>query len=741
MPIVAKQFKTELDQLIWVVSEIKNLVIGGVDPAEIAVIARKHAHLMSLVPIMTEFDVEIAYERGQNVFEKKEVGQIITILRFLDSLVDTENEPKYELLAEILCFEFLQIKPEEVFLLSNFAYKNKLNWLEAMQQIENTNLNIVSEFLICLGQKAKSASLDQVLDEIMGVAKTVKLPQNSEEEAELSLKQDIYNYNQTLGVINKIEAKIFENTDDMLTPYISGYKWYYFDKVKNNNQNPAYLSFLSALKVFIDAVRTYKSSRGLAQTLSVIDLLDFVDLMQSKKIPLIDKSPYNSSQKAVSLMTAHKSKGLEFEYVFVINCTQSGWVGKGMANKIGLPSNLSLLPQSENSDDSLRLFFVALTRAKRHLNLCTYKITDDGKELENLSFLSGIQDFELVEQGLLENNLDLKNHNSIQIDNESNSLETQKENQVSPLIVWFEANLKGDSRDFDLKSYLRPTLENYKLSVTHLNNFLDLVRGGPQRFLEQNLLRFPQAKSPTAAYGTAMHAAMNEFYKEFKKQGVKPNINFVLQKFNLSLLDQRLSKIDHQKFYEKGQSNLRLYFENQNHNFNILDRTEEDFIAQGVVLGKEKYQAKITGKIDKIIVTTEGLTQKQFVVSDFKTGKAHPKWNDSGVDTQVKLQNYRRQLVFYKLLVENSRDFSQYKVSQGQLEFLDLPSNQSKTVILETEITDLEAQELSKLIQVVYQKIVGLADGKLLPDVSQYSADMSGINAFIQDLINEYPEL
>lgn len=741
MPVVAKQFKTELDQLIWVAKEVKNLLKTGVDPAEISIIARKHAHLVSLVPIMAEFDIEIAYERGQDVFEKKEVSQIITILRFLDSVVNTENEPKYELLAEILCFDFLQIKAQEIFLLSNFAYKNRLNWIEAMQKIENTNLNLLAEFFICLGQKTKSATLDQILDEIMGVAKTVKLPQDSGEEAEFNLKQDIYNYDPDLGVINKIDAKLFENTDDMLTPYISAYKWYYFDRVKNSNQNPEYLSFLSALKVFVEAVRDYKSSRGFGQTLSVADLLDFVDLMQSKKIPLIDKSPYNSSQMAVSLMTAHKSKGLEFEHVFVINCTQSGWVTKGFANKIGLPSNLSLLPQSENSDDALRLFFVALTRAKKYLNLSSYKLTDDGKELQNISFLAGIQDFEVVDEGLNDHELDFNQDSLGQLDNEIDSLETgkttQKVSQISPLIVWFEANLKGESNDFDLKSYLRPTLENYKLSVTHLNNFLDLVRGGPQRFLEQNLLRFPQAKSPNAAYGTAMHAALNEFYKEFKKQTQMPNLDFILYKFNLSLLDQRLSKIDHQKYFEKGQANLKLYFENQNQNFNILDRTEEDFSSQGVVLGNEKRQARITGKIDKIIVTTDGLTNKKFIVADFKTGKAHPKWNESGIDTQVKLQNYRRQLVFYKLLVENSRDFNQYKVTQGQLEFLDLPSNQAKTVILETEITDQEALELSKLIQAVYQKIVGLGEGLPLPDISKYTSDLQGIEDFIQDLISE----
>ena len=556
-----------------------------------------------------------------------------------------------------------------------------------------------------------------------------------------ALKQDIYSYYPSLGVINKIDNIIFENSENMLTPFVTGYKWYYFDRIKANNDNPQYLGFLSALKVFIDAVRNYKSSRDLGHSLTVIDILEFVDLMHSKKIQLVDNSPYNSSEKAVALMTAHKSKGLEFEYVFVINCTHVDWNSRGMVNKIGLPSNLSLLPQSEDSNDALRLFFVALTRAKRFLNLTSYKFSSDNKELENIGFLNGLLEFEMVNEGQTADQEVLKDFqaDTMQIQAEKTEITDETvsvakiESNLSPLIVWFEGNLKGESHDFDLKSYLRPTLENYKLSVTHLNNFLDLVRGGPERFLVQNLLAFPQAKSPSAAYGTATHAALNEFYKEFKRNNVAPHIDFVLSKFKLSLQDQRLSKIDKEKFFDKGQHNLETYFENHCDNFNVLDRTEENFSSQGVVLG----EAKITGKIDKIIITEAGLRDKVVVVSDFKTGKAHHRWNEPGIDTQVKLQNYRRQLVFYKLLVENSRDFSQYKVYQGQLEFLDLPINQSKCVILGTDITDQEALVLSNLIQKVYKKITNLAEGEPLPDVSRYSADIKGIESFIQDLLSD----
>ena len=62
----------------------------------------------------------------------------------------------------------------------------------------------------------------------------------------------------------------------------------------------------------------------------------------------------------------------------------------------------------------------------------------------------------------------------------------------------------------ELKDLLAPALETYKLSATHLNNFLDVSRGGPQNFLLNNLLHFPSAKNSAAAYGTAIHSSLQQ---------------------------------------------------------------------------------------------------------------------------------------------------------------------------------------------------------------------------------------
>ncbi len=56
-------------------------------------------------------------------------------------------------------------------------------------------------------------------------------------------------------------------------------------------------------------------------------LIQMIDLMKDNglKLPLVQVA---GSDKAVSLLTAHGSKGLEFEYVFFAGCNASIWEKK-----------------------------------------------------------------------------------------------------------------------------------------------------------------------------------------------------------------------------------------------------------------------------------------------------------------------------------------------------------------------------------------------------------------------------
>ena len=87
--------------------------------------------------------------------------------------------------------------------------------------------------------------------------------------------------------------------------------------------------------------------------------------------------------------------------------------------------------------------------------------------------------------------------------------------------------------------------------------------------------------------------------------------------------------------------------------------------------------------------------------------------------------------MFYKLLVERSRDYGAFTVGTGALEFIE-PTKAGKSISLELNYEDSELDRLQALIDIVWDHIVRLD----LPDVTTYDNSIKGILAFEQDLLD-----
>jgi len=74
-----------------------------------------------------------------------------------------------------------------------------------------------------------------------------------------------------------------------------------------------------------------------------------------------DQDNDTKDKNGVRLMTIHSSKGLEFDHVFVVGLEQDLFPHKNIGNR-----NRS----KEEEEEERRLFYVAVTRAKKHLYLC-----------------------------------------------------------------------------------------------------------------------------------------------------------------------------------------------------------------------------------------------------------------------------------------------------------------------------------------------------------------------------------
>ncbi len=56
------------------------------------------------------------------------------------------------------------------------------------------------------------------------------------------------------------------------------------------------------------------------------------------------------------------------------------------------------------------------------------------------------------------------------------------------------------------------------MNATALQNFLNVADAGPEYFVSNSLLRFPQAKNISASYGSAIHQALEDFFSDYSKK-------------------------------------------------------------------------------------------------------------------------------------------------------------------------------------------------------------------------------
>lgn len=658
-----EQYPTFMQECVGIAQQVNALLKEGVDADSIAIIARRHQDLLAIASVFSTYAIPVRYDRRRNVLEEEHVDMLITMLRYIATQDDS-------LLHTILSFPFWNVSREDVWRIS-VAVPRGGTWLGALLDSDKVELQTIGAFFADLVVRSESEPAERILDSLIGAH--IDTTQDEEEVPSTSL----------------LEAQ---------GGFVSPFREYFFSAAAKVAKPQTYLTFLSSLRVFVQAVREHAHGKKIL----VRDVVAFVQLHETAGISLLDTSPFAHSVHAVSLLTAHGAKGLEFDTVFVISCTDVAWVGKGRPQLLPLPINLPLAPLGDTTNDKLRLLYVALTRARASLRI-TYHTTDEsGKSVALVPFLVPAGD------GILDT---IKHHT---IDSHEGLPEALSHTWKAEAAMQF-----ADTE----QAFLQQVLERYRMSVTHLNTFLDvtLPQGGPQTFFENNLIRFPQAKSASGVYGTAMHEALASVYSVLRREGNMPQFEEVLAQFDAALCAGRLPDHEYARARAKGEKTLQTYFDLHSDRFDATHIIEQNFAHQDVCVEG----VVLTGAIDKMVRKGDVIE-----VYDYKTGRAYDSWEQTSSRDEVKLYKYARQLTFYKILVENSREFGSSTVYKGVLEFVEHGPREQLELML--TISDAEVERTKKLIKAVYAKICALD----FPDTSEYEQSVEGIRQFEDDLIS-----
>jgi len=433
----------------------------------------------------------------------------------------------------------------------------------------------------------------------------------------------------------------------------------YVDKISLEGER---VEIWRGILVFAESI--LRSRNNSSDALALIkELIAYRGMAEQKHVKVV--SGDISSQ--VKIMTAHGSKGLEFDYVFIPYATESFWIKKSHDSYFALP--FLKTSDEEEIKDLRRLFYVALTRARKHVEILTHAEMEGGEVDLTLRFIDelGKSNLEI---------LDLKKMKK-------------------------EAPLKIKEKDERLmRSYIeeakRIVMER-GLSVTALNHYLEC----PNIFLYRSVLRIPDLPQANAEKGTALHNALALVFKS-KNRDFK-TIEKILKKKTFEYLDNSLlNKFEIESLKENIEKEIRPIVAGLKELFLSPGKLSAEALSVGEVkislLDGKLIAVPIRGRLDLVVEGKDNIH-----VFDYKTKKKMSEAEIRGKTKNAKGE-YLRQLAFYALLLSQNPKFKN-KYIQCSLIFL-TPDERGniKTVTLPISKEDIESvkENIRALVQGIY---------------------------------------
>lgn len=386
---------------------------------------------------------------------------------------------------------------------------------------------------------------------------------------------------------------------------------------------------------------------------------------------------------AVEIMTAHKSKGLEFEVVYIPHMNDRVWGNKRSRDLFILPVVKHEVGDFDvTEDDERRLLYVAMTRAKKKLLLSSSTQNIEGKEQVPSRFFSSLQD-------------ELVSTESRKTADEFSPIEGLGTLAPSPVTT----------------ELIIETLRERGFSPTAFNNYLK----SPWEYFFRNVLRIPQVKTTELQFGSAVHFVLDALLRRKITVGESFDVNDVKGFLEIGLNKEALTDEEFTRLHERGLSSLLVYTEHLRQNAGTQSRSEVKLEAE-LMTGLSEYPTlKLNGTLDRV----DYVNGKIVRVIDYKTGKPKTKGFIEGT-TADSTGDYKRQLTFYALLLSLQEDES-LQCRTGVISFVEADIHGE----VKEFIFDISDEEIKTLKSELIAALASILKGEALacacdPDVCHY---------------------
>ncbi|HEV2478293.1 MAG TPA: ATP-dependent DNA helicase [Puia sp.] len=628
-PPQLQEYLSPRQEMTGITLQVEKLLAEGVSPGRIAIIYKENKYGEELARFLQLKNIPVYSKRNLDLFTVPLVQQILLLLRYLWA----EHDAPYggdEMLFEILHFKFFGIAPIEIAKLSvDVADKQFGDQRTSIRRLLSEKTNRPARDLFDQGPPEPLKKASRILEKLIG------------------------------DVSNLTLQGLFENVirDTGLLSFII--------------TSPEKIWLMQVLTALFDFIKE-QSRRDPDLTLE--QLIQMIDLMKANGLPL-PLVKVSGSDKAVNLLTAHGSKGLEFEYVFFAGANAATWEKKRKpGGGYKYPDNLfsSRSGDESGSEELRRLFYVALTRVEVHLFISYSRYRDDGKELEPSMFIAEIMDqCELSQEKV-----------SIPVEEQTAFDALPFGDAIAPEIQAAEEDLIGRM------------LEKFVMNVTALNNYLKC----PLEFYYRNLIRIPSPKNEATEFGSAVHHALQRLFEKMKEDAHErfPSRAEMLTDFEWYMRRHReiFTREAFARRMEYGLEVLANYYDKYIGQWNkivAVERNIRNVVVRGVPL---------KGKLDKL-----EFQGKEVNVVDYKTGdvdKAREKLAPPS-EKDPNGGDYWRQAVFYKILVD-SYEQKEWKVASTEFDFVE-PDKKKEYRKVKIMITPEDTTTVTQQIVQTWHKI------------------------------------
>jgi DNA helicase-2/ATP-dependent DNA helicase PcrA len=365
---------------------------------------------------------------------------------------------------------------------------------------------------------------------------------------------------------------------------------------------------------FVNQFRVTDNKKSLESLAELLEYYNHYEL----SIDFVDTTP---NKARVLLSTIHGTKGLEYDYVYLISLVNTAYEDKGdVYGSINVPKLLNrfIMTEAEDTEDLLKLIYVAMTRAKKHLKLSYYRMSFNGKPVSITSLLKP-----QISSGSL----------------------TEKIVDVFE-VSHFEGKKESLSLDGDYLELVNEKLEKFHISPSSISNWLSCEN----KFFYHNICKIPGLPSAPTSFGSLLHGILEYIVDGDKLQPNSTEINDIIE--NLFLKFQHRFHPLHRNTYK---SYAKVVIENYLMNHPVLKKPlfTEKYLTTTLSNG-----VRLNGIIDRIDETASG-----FHVIDYKSNKYAEKLEPFVDEANIGNAHWKQGAIYSRLILNNFPDIKNTQLS------------------------------------------------------------------------------